>query len=41
MRVKYCVERQGQGAKPINTRALHGTLFLFGTDGYGFQEQRV
>ena len=22
-------------------RALHGTLFLFGTDGYGFQEPRV
>ena len=24
-----------------NIRALHGTLFLFGTDGYGFQEPRV
>ena len=24
-----------------NSRALHGTLFLFGTDGYGFQEPRV
>ena len=22
-------------------RALHGTLFLFGTDGYGFQKPRV
>ena len=25
----------------INFRALHGKLFLFGTDGYGFQEPRV
>ena len=24
-----------------NLRALHGTLFLFGTEGYGFQEPRV
>ena len=24
-----------------NSRALHGTLFLFGTDGYGFQKPRV
>ena len=25
----------------LNTRTLHGTLFLFCTDGYGFQEPRV
>ena len=29
------------GGKRINIRALHGTLFLFGTYGYGFQEPRV
>ena len=27
--------------QPAFFRALHGTLFLFGTDGYGFQEPRV
>ena len=25
----------------VNFRALHGTLFLFGADDYGFQEPRV
>ena len=36
-------ERKKRWTHSINvkTRALPGTLFLFGTDGYGFQEPRV
>ena len=35
------VWRKAQKFAGKNTRALHGSLFLFCTDGYGFQEPRV